>query len=78
MAAHDPAYRRLLAVLVRGRKKAGLKQSEVAAKLGKLQSYISKVELGERRLDVIEFSRVAQAVGLDPVSVLRDVLKKPK
>ena len=68
----------MLAVLVRARKKAGLKQSEVAAKLGKLQSYISKVELGERRLDVIEFSRVAQAVGLDPVRVLREVLKKPK
>ena len=75
MAAHDPAYIRLVALLIEGRRRAGLKQSEVAAKLGKPQSYVSKAEQRERRLDAIEFAKLAQAVGLDPTTVLKAALK---
>jgi transcriptional regulator with XRE-family HTH domain len=78
MAARDPAYRFLVKALVEGRKRAGLKQVSVAENLGKMQSYVSKVELCERRLDVIEFVRFAEAVGLDPFRVLRDALRKTK
>lgn len=78
MPTHDPAYRFVVEALVEGRKQAGLKQTDVAQKLGKMQSYISKVELNERRLDVIEFAKFAQAVGLDPSEVLRDAIRKMK
>lgn len=76
MATQDPAYRFIVEALVEGRKKAGLNQTAVAQKLGKLQSYVSKVELCERRLDAIEFARFAEAVGLDPSKILRDAIRK--
>lgn len=77
MAARDPAYRFIVKALVDGRKNAGLTQTALAERLGKLQSYVSKVELHERRLDVIEFGRYANAIGLDPCQMLREALKQP-
>ncbi|SFS87564.1 helix-turn-helix domain-containing protein, partial [Brevundimonas viscosa] len=47
------AYQAILPILASARLEAGLTQAEVAARLGKPQSYISKVEQGERRLDVV-------------------------
>lgn len=57
-------YARFLGVLVQARKDAGLTQSELASRLGKPQSYISKAERGERRLDVIEFIEISEALGV--------------
>ena len=57
-------------VLVRAREGRGLKQSDVAARLGLPASYMSKVENGTRRLDVIEFVRIAQAIGTDPAEII--------
>ena len=54
------------------RKAADMTQAELAAKLGKPQSFVSKVERGERRLDVIEFCQVAECLGRDPVKLLRE------
>lgn len=59
-------YGLFLAVLVQARREAGLTQSELAVRLGKPQSYISKAERGERRIDVIEFIDLAQALGKEP------------
>jgi transcriptional regulator with XRE-family HTH domain len=75
-AKFSPTYTRLRRLLVRGRVAAGLKQADVALRLGKPQSYVSKVESGERRLDVVEFVDLARAVGLDPVWTLRAALGK--
>ena len=60
-------------VLVRAREGRGLKQSDVAARLGLPASYMSKVENGTRRLDVIEFVRIAQAIGTDPAKIIDDL-----
>lgn len=57
--------------LIRARDAAGLTQVQLAAKLKRPQSYISKYERGERRLDVIEFLEVAEAVGFDPAEFIR-------
>jgi len=59
--------------LVETRKAAGLTQVEVAEALGKPQSFVSKYERGERRLDVIEFFDVALAIGIDPFEFLRSL-----
>jgi transcriptional regulator with XRE-family HTH domain len=60
-------------VLVRARERAGLKQSDVAARLGLPASYLSKVENGTRRLDVIELMQIAEAMQVDPADIVRDL-----
>jgi len=60
-------------VLVRARERAGLKQSDVAARLGLPASYLSKVENGTRRLDVIELIHIAEAMDIDPAEVVGDL-----
>jgi len=54
------------------RKAADMTQAELAARLGKPQSFVSKVERGEQRLDVIEFCQLAEALGRDPAKLLQD------
>lgn len=60
-------------LLVRARQRAGRKQADVAAVLGLPASYLSKVESGTRRLDVIEFIRIAEAIDADPAEILREL-----
>jgi transcriptional regulator with XRE-family HTH domain len=60
-------------VLVSARERAGLKQSDVAAKLGLPASYLSKIENGSRRLDVIELLQIAEAIGTDPEEIVREL-----
>ena len=60
-------------VLVRARERAGLKQADVAARLGLPASYLSKIESGTRRLDVVELIRIAEAMGLDPAEIVSEV-----
>lgn len=48
----------------RARLDAGLRQVDVARRLGQPQSFVSKYESGERRLDLLELRRVCHAVGL--------------
>lgn len=55
----DAQYRRFLDQLKRAREEAGLSQMEVAGRLKQPQSYVSKCERGERRVDVVELSRFA-------------------
>lgn len=66
------AYEALTAVLKRTRKQCGLTQVALAARLDKPQSYVSKYESGERRLDIIEFFTIAQKMEVDPVAMLRE------
>jgi transcriptional regulator with XRE-family HTH domain len=45
-------------------------QAALAARLNRPQSFVSKYERGERRLDVVEFGEVARALGIDPLAFL--------
>ena len=64
----------LIGMLKAERKRAGLTQQQVADALGVPQSYVAKYEGGERRLDVLEFIAVVQAIGADPVKMLEKLL----
>ncbi|MFS0825947.1 helix-turn-helix domain-containing protein [Pseudomonas phoenicis] len=70
---HSTPYQRLLALLVDARKAANMTQQELSQRLGRPQSYVSKYERGERRLDVIEFMDIARYIQADPYGLLRQV-----
>jgi len=55
---------RLLALLRAKRLEAGLRQADLARRLGQPQSFVSKYESGERRLDILEIQRICQALGI--------------
>lgn len=68
-----PEHKRLVALLVAAREKAGLTQQQLAERLSKPQSYIAKYEGGERRIDVVEFISIARALNFDPARAVREV-----
>jgi transcriptional regulator with XRE-family HTH domain len=72
----SPAHVRLLELLVAAREKAGMTQQQLADRLGKPQSFISKYEGGERRIDVIEFITIAEALEMDASRAIREIRAK--
>ena len=72
---HSPQHEAFCDLLIVARRKAGLTQQVVAKRLRRPQSFVAKYEGGERRLDVLEFIEIARAVEIDPVKILRSVLK---
>ena len=54
---HNSEYKTVIKKL---REAAGLTQAEAAEKLGKPQSYISKIERGERRVDIVELNKLGR------------------
>jgi transcriptional regulator with XRE-family HTH domain len=61
---HSKAYHLFLRHLRDARKRAGLTQVELARRLGETQSFVSKVERGERRIDVVELRAFCKAIGV--------------
>ena len=57
------------------REDAGLSQRALAERLGEHHSWVAKVEIGERRLDVVEFVRICKALKRDPLPLVRIVAK---
>jgi transcriptional regulator with XRE-family HTH domain len=72
-STHSVSYQRMLGLLIEARKTAGLTQHDVAARLNRPQSFVSKIEQGERRLDVIEFLELCRLIGADPHKLLRTI-----
>jgi len=70
-AGSDETYARFQEMLVEARKKSRLSQQEVADRLGRPQTYVSKCELGTRRMDVVEFLEMAEVLGFDPVAFVK-------
>jgi len=60
----------LCQALVDARIKAGLSQKELAVKLRHHQSFVARVESGERRIDVVELVVLARVIGFEPFEVL--------
>lgn len=70
-SVHTVRHKLFCESLKRARQAAGLTQQEVAKRLGEHQSFVSRYETGERRLDVVEFTEVARALGIEPSRHLR-------
>lgn len=66
-------YERFRQLLVDARKAGDFTQAQLAGKLRQPQSYVSKYERGERRLDLIEFLEVAQVLGIDPADFIKQL-----
>ena len=71
--ANRPPDDKLRNALIEARHQQGLTQVEVANRLGKPQSFVSKYESGERRLDVIEFVQVCKTLNVQPANILQEL-----
>jgi transcriptional regulator with XRE-family HTH domain len=67
----DSEQKKLLELLKRIRQDKGIRQVELAEKLGVPQSFISKYESGDRRLDILELRQVCKAVGITLQELIR-------
>ena len=78
---HSAHYAEFLKILKKVRQDAGLTQTELAQKIGETQTFISKCERGERRIDLVELRTLCQAFGLSLkqfVSTLERAIGKVK
>lgn len=69
------AYASFIRVLIAARKEAGVSQVELARRVGRDQPFISLVERGVRRVDVVEFYVLARAIGADPVALFAEIAR---
>jgi transcriptional regulator with XRE-family HTH domain len=74
---YSAAYQRLCVLLREIRTETGLTQVQVAARLDEPQSFVSKYESGERRLDVVELRLVAEALGTTLAKVVSKLEEEP-
>jgi len=78
---HTNEYKRLLEWLRKNRKDAGMTMRVVAIALKIPHSWVGKVEIGERRLDILEYVKLCRVIGADPqegLSLLVSAAKKGK
>ena len=72
---HSPRYQALRELIREERKARGITQVQVAMKLNRPQSYVADFERRERRIDVVEYLALANAIGFDPLALLADVMR---
>jgi transcriptional regulator with XRE-family HTH domain len=72
MPLHTTEHEFLLVLLRERRAKSGISQVELAERLGVTQQYVSKVEGGQRRLDVFEFYRWCEGLGVSSREVYEE------
>ena len=61
----------LVDLIVSKREAAGLTQSQLAEKLGEYQSFVARLESGQRRIDVIEYIEIARVLNFDAAKALK-------
>lgn len=69
-------YQNMIDRLIAARRDAGLTQVDLGRLIGQRQTFVSKFETGERRLDAAEFVRIGRAIGVDPYAVMREAEKQ--
>jgi transcriptional regulator with XRE-family HTH domain len=75
---HSKRHKRLIELVTAERKNAGIRQVQLAKKLKKSQTWIARLEGGERRLDVIELIDLAEAIGFDAPALVTAVQQSKK
>ena len=73
-STHNADYQLLLTVLKAARTRMEVSQVELAQRLGNTQTFVSKCERGERRLDAVELVEFCDALGVPPLEVLGEYL----
>lgn len=73
---HTPAYGDFRRLMAEARERQELTQAELATRLGKPQSFVSKYESGERRLDLVEFISVCNALEVEATALFQTILMK--
>ncbi|MCA1300677.1 helix-turn-helix domain-containing protein [Stappia indica] len=68
-------HKALIRLLIEAREKAGLTQTELAEKIGEYQSFVARLESGQRRIDVVEFLELAEVLGFDECELLKSVME---
>ena len=76
MWVHPAEHKAVGAVLAEFRKRAGLRQQDLAAALEKPQSFVSSYEAGQRRIDVLELQRIAVAMKADPIELFTAIVTR--
>jgi len=71
-------HKALIDLLIQKREAAGMTQADLAARLGEYQSFVARLESGQRRIDVVEFLDLAEALGLDPARTISTLRKLPR
>jgi transcriptional regulator with XRE-family HTH domain len=64
-------HRALVGLLIAKRNAADLTQAALAEKLGEHQSFVARLESGQRRIDVVEFLKLAELLKFDPASAIK-------
>lgn len=66
----DQRHEALIRFLVEKRSEAGLKQVELAEQLRVYQSFVARLESGQRRVDVVELIKLGEVLGFDPAEIV--------
>jgi transcriptional regulator with XRE-family HTH domain len=74
----ERAKKALLALLRQAREEAGILQADLARKLGRKQGFVSKYELGDRRLDLLDLAEICDALGISFVELAKRFDEKRK
>ncbi|MBN4066204.1 helix-turn-helix transcriptional regulator [Ahrensia sp. AH-315-G08] len=70
-------HKALIGFLISAREAAGITQTELAGKLGEYQSFVARLESGQRRVDVVEFLELADILQFDAEAGLRQIWEVP-
>jgi transcriptional regulator with XRE-family HTH domain len=71
-------HKALIEFIIKERNDADLTQVQVAKRLKRYQSYVTLIETGQRRIDVVEFMDIADAIGFDAPAAIKRLYKIPK
>ena len=68
-------HRALIDLLIARREALKMSQSALATRLGEYQSFVARLESGQRRVDIVEFMKLADILDLDPAKVIASLKK---
>lgn len=75
---YSKEYKQIIHALRSSRIKKGITQQVLAKALDRPQSFIAKIESGERRLDIVEFIHIAHLLAINPNEILGQIIIKEK